>query len=69
VLIAVNHSGDSDSTGVITGNILGCLNGKSAIPSKWLDQLELKDIIETLGMDLFIKYRSDDLWSNKYPGY
>lgn len=69
VLMAVNHSGDSDSTGAITGNILGCINGRSAIPSTWLDRLELKDIIETLGMDLFIKHRPDDSWSNKYSGY
>ena len=27
ILLAVNHSGDSDSTGAITGNILGCLMG------------------------------------------
>ena len=69
VLMAVNHSGDSDSTGAITGNILGCINGKSAIPSKWLDRLELEDVIETLGIDLFVKHRPDDLWRDKYPGY
>ena len=69
VLTAVNHSGDSDSTGAITGNILGCINGKSAITFKWLDRLELKDVIETLGMDLFVKHRPDDLWRDKYPGY
>lgn len=33
---AVNHSGDSDSTGAITGNILGTLWGSAAIPQKWL---------------------------------
>lgn len=69
VLMAVNHSGDSDSTGAITGNILGCINGKSAIPSKWLEHLELRDVIETLGMDLFVKHRPDDLWAKKYPGW
>src|SRR5690606_12919747 len=29
--LAVNHSGDSDSTGAITGNILGTLLGAGAI--------------------------------------
>lgn len=33
---AVNHSGDSDSTGAITGNILGTLWGDHAIPQEWL---------------------------------
>src|SRR5882672_1496288 len=41
VLLAVNHSGDSDSTGAITGNLLGLMLGVSAIPEKWLSELEL----------------------------
>ncbi|MBK8809431.1 MAG: ADP-ribosylglycohydrolase family protein [Acidobacteria bacterium] len=35
LLLAVNHSGDSDSTGAITGNILGALHGIGAIPVKF----------------------------------
>ncbi|WP_206750222.1 ADP-ribosylglycohydrolase family protein [Cryobacterium sp. TMT1-3] len=31
--LAVTHSGDSDSTGAICGNILGALHGESALPS------------------------------------
>ena len=34
VLLAVNHSGDSDSTGAITGNLLGLMLGIDAIPAK-----------------------------------
>jgi len=69
VLLAVNHSGDSDSTGAITGNILGCMLGNSSIPEKWIEQLELKDIIRQLGIDLFIQFRNDRQWWNKYPGW
>jgi ADP-ribosylglycohydrolase len=69
VLLAVNHSGDSDSTGAITGNILGCLLGASAIPFSWLDELELKDVIQEMGVDLFIKFQGRPYWWNKYPGY
>ncbi len=36
VRLAVNHGGDSDSTGSITGSILGALLGMSAIPSPWI---------------------------------
>jgi len=43
VVLAVNHSGDSDSTGAITGNILGTLLGPESIPARWLDRLELRD--------------------------
>jgi len=52
VLLAVNHGGDSDSTGAITGNILGALLGKSAIPSRWLEHLELQAEIQRLAEDL-----------------
>jgi len=69
VLLAVNHSGDSDSTGAITGNILGCLMGNSSIPEKWIELLELKEIIQQLGIDLFIQFRNDREWWDKYPGW
>lgn len=45
VLAAVNHSGDSDSTGSITGQILGAALGFEAIPKKFIDVLELKEVI------------------------
>jgi hypothetical protein len=44
VRLAVNHTGDSDSTGSITGNILGAMQGKATIPALWLRELELKDV-------------------------
>ncbi len=37
---AVNHSGDSDSTGAVTGNILGTIMGASRLPGSWLMKLE-----------------------------
>ncbi len=45
---SVNHSGDSDSTGSICGNILGARDGVSVIPTAWLDVLELRDVMERL---------------------
>ncbi len=53
VLLAVNHGGDSDSTGAIAGNILGCLLGRGAIPVDWIERLELKEAVEALGVCLF----------------
>jgi len=51
--LAVNHGGDSDSTGSITGNILGALLGLSAIPEKYLTELELLPLIQEMAQDLF----------------
>ena len=51
--LAVNHSGDSDSTGSITGNILGALLGKGGIPEAWLARLEMRELVEKMGMELF----------------
>lgn len=42
---AVNHNGDSDSTGSIVGAILGTLIGYTAIPNEWKDRLEPHDFI------------------------
>ena len=60
VLLAVNHSGDSDSTGAITGNILGALLGKQAIPAHWLDRLELRSEIEALAEGLLANHGDTD---------
>jgi ADP-ribosyl-[dinitrogen reductase] hydrolase len=69
LVLAVNHSGDSDSTGAITGNIMGCLLGMQGINHKWTDNLELHDVIQRLGIDLFIGYQDTDYWWDKYPGW
>lgn len=45
VQLAVNHDGDSDSTGAIAGNLLGAMHGASAIPSGWLERLELREVV------------------------
>ncbi|MCP3938823.1 MAG: ADP-ribosylglycohydrolase family protein [Actinomycetia bacterium] len=52
VRVAANHSGDTDSTASITGQILGAFRG-----THWLDEfdlanLELRDEIDTLAMRL-----------------
>ncbi|MCY0857163.1 ADP-ribosylglycohydrolase family protein [Cupriavidus sp. D39] len=54
VVLAVNHDGDSDSTGAITGNLLGALLGVEAIPPEWLAPLELREVITELADDLSV---------------
>ncbi len=65
--IAVNHGGDSDSTGAIAGNILGATLGVEAIPARWLDGLELRDEITALADDLLTGYRNGSVWFDRYP--
>lgn len=62
VTLAVNHDGDSDSTGSIAGNILGALLGVDAIPRTWLEPLELRDAIAAMADDLvaFPEWPLDD---------
>ena len=73
ILAAVNHSGDSDSTGSITGNILGLINGLNSIPKKWITNLRHNYIVRTIGEDLHTVIKSNSLdidpefW-DKYPG-
>lgn len=49
---AVNHDGDSDSTGAIAGSLLGTWLGASAIDESWLTPLEGRHIIETMTRQL-----------------
>ena len=52
VIAAVNHKGDSDSTGAVTGNILGSVVGYEAIPQHFKDNLELHHDILHMADDL-----------------
>lgn len=52
VVASVNHSGDSDSTGAVTGNIMGALLGYDKIPKRYVENLEMKDLIEEMALKL-----------------
>lgn len=45
VCLAVNHSGDSDSTGAICGNLMGAYLGSLEIPYHWINHVELSDLM------------------------
>lgn len=53
IVAAVNHAGDSDSTGAVTGNILGAALGYDAIPQFYKDDLESHDVILHIADDLY----------------
>ncbi len=73
ITASVNHSGDSDSTGAVTGNILGAYLGLSAIEDKYIGPLELKEIILEVASDLYEDCKmseygdyKDEKWIEKY---
>ena len=73
IIAAVNHEGDSDSTGAVTGNILGALLGYERIDDRWKRDLELADVILETADDLCRGCRmseyssySDPEWEAKY---
>ena len=73
IVCAINHDGDSDSTGAIAGNIIGAYLGVESIPNYYLDNLEIKDIITEIADDLATpipvsEYSSnnDEYWLSKY---
>ena len=73
VCAAVNHNGDSDSTGAVCGNILGTYLGLSNIPLKYKENLEFYDMLTVLADDLLDDCRMseygdyrDEAWDAKY---
>lgn len=54
MIAAVNHGGDSDSTGAVAGNLLGAAIGYEAIPQFYKDDLELHDLILHMADDLYL---------------
>jgi ADP-ribosylglycohydrolase len=79
IILAVNHDGDSDSTGAIVGNLLGAMHGVESIPNNWLEPLELRSVITEMAEDLYAfrdwdigEYSENEsmkkkIWQ-KYPG-
>lgn len=69
LITAVNHNGDSDSTGAITGNILGAYLGINSIPQDWIERVELKNEVMQVADDLLVGYQVGKEWWDRYPGY
>ncbi|MET8993798.1 ADP-ribosylglycohydrolase family protein [Amycolatopsis sp. NPDC004169] len=71
LLASVNHSGDSDSTGSVCGNLVGAMYGEEALRQSWLDRLELREVIVGLADDALTEFGpdapADDRWFARYP--
>jgi ADP-ribosylglycohydrolase len=77
--LAVTHSGDSDSTGAICGNILGARHGEWAVPPELAFEVEGRGAILELADDFVYefthlnRYLHGDYgpytrWTARYPG-
>ncbi|MFC4529321.1 ADP-ribosylglycohydrolase family protein [Sphaerisporangium dianthi] len=68
LLLAVNHSGASDSTGAICGNLLGTRHGDTALPQRWLSPLEGRNTLTELADDYTTEFTGRPVPFTKYPG-
>ncbi|MBD5559365.1 MAG: ADP-ribosylglycohydrolase family protein [Clostridia bacterium] len=66
VIAAVNHKGDSDSTGSVAGILMGARLGLDAIPDRFLQNLELEPVIEEIADDLLDGKSDTPRWKAKY---
>ncbi|MDM7459319.1 MAG: ADP-ribosylglycohydrolase family protein [Paracoccus sp. (in: a-proteobacteria)] len=71
--IAVTHSGDSDSTGAIAGNLLGLLYPDQVMAHPWRRQVECADLVMRLATDLHRARQPDEAFTRDllpfYPGF
>ena len=71
--IAVTHSGDSDSTGAIAGNLLGLMFPSEVMSHPWRGQIECADLIDRLSGDLHAAKYPDREFAERmwdlYPGF
>jgi ADP-ribosylglycohydrolase len=77
--LAVTHSGDSDSTGAICGNLLGVLHGETALPAALVFGVEGRGTILQLADDFVLEFTETNQlhgdygpqtdWTTRYPGW
>lgn len=69
LLLSVNHSGDSDSTGAVCGNLLGAHHGDVHLPPAWLVRTEGRAVITEVADDLSLEFEHTVEWpAGRYPG-
>lgn len=59
VRLAMNHSGDSERAGAITGSLLNALLSEGALRERWLERPELRAVIEGMAEDTYAAVTGD----------
>ncbi|GAA3934158.1 hypothetical protein GCM10023085_14330 [Actinomadura viridis] len=79
LLRSVNHSGDSDSTGAVAGNLAGARYGGVALPGHWQAELEVRRAVVQMAADCALEFSLDPpvrpdghgtpetAWADRYP--
>ncbi|GAA2096039.1 ADP-ribosylglycohydrolase family protein [Kitasatospora saccharophila] len=60
LVLSVNHSGDSDSTGAVCGNLVGALYGLDGLPADWCALVEGREVILQVADDLVTAFADGD---------
>ncbi|MFI6516735.1 ADP-ribosylglycohydrolase family protein [Spirillospora sp. NPDC050679] len=72
LLLSINHSGDSDSTGSICGNLIGARDGDIGLPADWVADVEGRGVIVALADDFAAQVTGGapegGTWTRRYPG-
>ncbi|RKE19577.1 ADP-ribosylglycohydrolase family protein [Streptomyces sp. TLI_171] len=68
LVLSVNHSGDSDSTGAVCGNLVGALYGLAGLPADWCALVEGREVVLRVADDLVAFARGDRAaLADRYP--
>ncbi len=69
VINSINHDGDSDSVGSITGGLMGALLGANSIPDELKEKIFLKNELKEISNDLLQGPKHIRKAKQKYPSY
>jgi ADP-ribosylglycohydrolase len=53
--------------GALTGQLLGLIHGHEIIPPRWLEQLELREVITRMAEDVAIEHQDGTEWKALHP--
>ncbi|MEV6209642.1 ADP-ribosylglycohydrolase family protein [Kitasatospora sp. NPDC051914] len=60
MVLAANHSGDSDSTAAVCGNLVGAMYGTAGLPAGWIAEVEGGDVVLQVADDLLAAFADGD---------
>lgn len=68
---ATEHGGDTATTAVLCGQLIGALRGPTVVPARWRAELPVTGIVEQLAVDAVTEFSScpdeSDRWQQRYP--
>ncbi|MEV8096700.1 ADP-ribosylglycohydrolase family protein [Kitasatospora sp. NPDC085879] len=69
LVLAANHSGDSDSTGAVCGNLVGAMYGVAGLPADWVAEVEGVQVVLRVADDLVAAFAEGDrsALGDRYP--